>query len=387
MSGVFHKAILKVSDYHSPDGRVSVTKQRLKHWANEIGRLQRAGYTIPMHFDHGKDLESMSPVRLDLNDKTRSASNTVGKLKDFKVAKDGLSAEITVETLTPSATEKVKSNAVFVSPVIMDSWTDGANNRYSDIITSVDLVDHPVDHSQGPFYTATPEPICCALRMSATTQIYRLSENPNVENEDQEMPTEETPEATPEGSSTSVADVLAELAKLNIILPDDTTEANFLDRLRPALMTAAAQSGMTDQAPTEDPSEPPKAVDPAIATMSLRVKQLEGHLLEQGRAKAADRMRKILETGRCTPAEYDSNSKALKAVKMSLGSDNTVSAGTIEHWMASRESIPSGSCWSPEEKLLRMGSRPVDAPTAWTQKQQPDVEELRRQKREMLRQS
>ena len=128
MSDVFSKAILSVGTYHSPDGTVHVTPERLRHWEKQVSKLQEVGYAIPSHFDHANEIDLLSPIdETTLKNRiSRSAQATVGKLKSFRVSEDGNSAEIMLETLTPKAKDVVGSNAVYVSPVIFPEWRDGA---------------------------------------------------------------------------------------------------------------------------------------------------------------------------------------------------------------------------------------------------------------------
>lgn len=169
MSGVFSKSILKVGTYHSPDGTVVVTPERLKHWERETKRLQSVGYAIPSHFDHANDIDLLEPIAMDVlaRKQNRSAKATVGKLDSFRVSADGQSAEIVLHTLTSDATESVGKNAVYVSPVIFPEWKDGAGNHFRDVLTSFDLVDHPVDYSQTSFVPAIKmsQAVCPAIRM------------------------------------------------------------------------------------------------------------------------------------------------------------------------------------------------------------------------------
>lgn len=169
MEGQFAKTMLKVGTYHSPDGTVVVTPERLKHWERQVKAIQQVGYAIPSHFDHSDDEELLTPIdEKELRARqSRSAQFTVGKLADFKVSPDGQAAEIVLHTLDPKATEKVSQNAIYVSPVIHPKWKDGAGNEYADALTSFDLVDWPVDHSQSSF---TPlvrmgQRVCPAIRM------------------------------------------------------------------------------------------------------------------------------------------------------------------------------------------------------------------------------
>lgn len=400
MSSVFTKAVLALGAYQSPDGVINVTPDRLRHWEKEVKRVQSAGYTIPMHWDHAElsDMDSLSPIRMD--SQPRSAANTVGKLLDFQVAPDGKSAELTVETLTKSASEKAEKNAVFVSPVLLKEWKDGAGHSYADVIGSVDLVDYPVDHSQGPFVPvtmSTTKRLSCCLRMSnSPTKIYRLSENSPVDDidEDKKVPSEEMPdtdskppmeEPPAEESTTSpmLSDVIANLAKMKIVLPSDTDTTNLLDRLNTALLTANAQNDLGG--PEEVPEGSNTVVDPSVATMSLRMNQLESKLLEGEKNKLVDRLDSLLKTGRCSPAEHNAQLRALNATRMSLAKDNSVVTGDSGKWIESREVVPEGAFWDPSEKIKRLGSQPATAPTEWSTKDQPDIEAMKRQKREMLR--
>jgi len=161
----YKKSILKVGKYHSPDGIVNVTPKRLKHWAEMHRSLLDAGQVVPVEWDHADDPTQAIPLSAEEYKKKRSAKNTVGHLKDFKVAEDGKSAEIVMNILRKSAKESAESNAVFVSPVIFGQWRDGAGNDYKDVITHMDFVNHPVDNSQGPFQKCEPGTIACALRM------------------------------------------------------------------------------------------------------------------------------------------------------------------------------------------------------------------------------
>lgn len=296
MPGTFTKSILKVGTYHSPDGVVEVTPERLRHWERECAKLQSVGYALPSHFDHSNDIDLLEPIAMDVLERkhNRSAQATVGKLDSFRVAPDGNSAEIVINTLTPDATRVVESNAVYVSPVIFPEWKDGAGNQYRDVITSFDLVDHPVDYSQSSFLPAVKMglKVCPAIRMGLGKPLYRKpsrSENlpmpkrkrsqqarkerfraalrkglmrmgSDYDPDDDDMkemaedspandpPTaDETPTPSDDPSPTEEIEVgpsdapdlldsvLNLLHEFGVALPDDTTDANLISHLRVAL--------------------------------------------------------------------------------------------------------------------------------------------------------
>ncbi len=296
MEGEFAKTMLAVGVYHSPDGVVEVTPERLKHWEKQVQAVQSVGYAIPSHFDHADDEELLTPIKLsELQErKTRSARNTVGKLKSFKVAPDGRSAEIVLHTLDPDATKSVSTNSVYVSPVVHPRWKDGAGNEYVDVLTSFDLVDWPVDHSQSSF---TPlvrmgQRVCPAIRMGASKPyllerkamskkaaknrshqarrarfkaalavgIQKMGSDyqpPEDDEEEDSKPSETDPGATDTTNATETPSddasptdtvgvdgseapdlldsVLNLLGEYGVTLPDDTTDSNLIPHLRVAL--------------------------------------------------------------------------------------------------------------------------------------------------------
>jgi len=335
MEGEFAKTMLAVGVYHSPDGVVEVTPERLKHWERQVNAIQSVGYAIPSHFDHSNDEELLEPIKLsELQErKSRSARNTVGKLKSFKVNPDGRSAEIVLHTLEPDATKLVSTNSIYVSPVVHPRWKDGAGNFYEDALTSFDLVDWPVDHSQSSF---TPlvrmgQRVCPAIRMGASKPFFlerkgmsvptkaqrnrshaarrarfkaalavgiqKMGSDYKPDDEEESKPSETDPGATDTTNATETPSddasptetigaegeqapdlldsVLNLLGEYGVTLPDDTTDANLISHLRVALTALLSAQGADDdeaddQADMEATDAMPQPVTPTIATMSVQ---------------------------------------------------------------------------------------------------------------------
>jgi hypothetical protein len=425
---VFQKAVLSVGTYHSPDGQVKVTPGRLRHWANEISRLQRSGYSVPMHWDHAElnDVEMLGPVATAelASRKSRSAAATVGKLERFTVAKDGKSAEILIRPLTDAAAKHVSNNAVSVSPVIFPSWKDGRGQQYRDVITSFDFVNHPVDYSQGEFKPVSRMGLKVSrgvIRMGVTVQ--RLGKDGKPTDDDEasddvldggsgagdDTGDDDTPDFNADDSDTvgddtdeagtdydefdananddqapiddiaSMSDVLDALKQLQIVLPQDTTPANFIERLRPALLTAVAQSGSVAPSPSLDDEndatqEGATMVDPQIATMSLAVRQRLEHADKQHQKSVAERLKTLLNDGKCTPHEHNQREQLVGRVRLSLDSRGNPKQSTLESWIESREVIPKGTFWDSETKTKRMGIAEIEAKTTFSP-QSKDVAE------------
>lgn len=374
-----------------------MTPERLRHWAGQINRVKAAKYAIPMHWDHATDTELLEPIKLDVlhERKSRSAQNTIGKLVDFQVPPSGDYAEITIETLTERASEAASTNAVAVSPVIFSEWKDGEGNVYTDTIGSIDMVDYPVDNSQGPFIplqSPTQALSCRTFRMSTSTKaapsVFRMAAdtegdaNP-FESQDAMEPQSDPVDNTSMGDSapeqsggTNVSDVLAALSQLGIVLPDDTTTESFLERLRPALLTAIAskqqpeepEEQMATSLPPQDDDKPILANQPPIAAMSAlqqRLHRLEQERIASTRSKLGERLQSLVEAGRCTPFELGEKKRVLQVQKLSLRDDCSVNAGDLEVWIASREALPKGAVWPAGERLQKLGTKPVEAPTSY----------------------
>jgi len=443
--GTFQKTMLTVGEYHSPDGQVRVTPGRLKHWEKNFKRLDNARQVVPMHWDHGSDVDSLRPLSQTEfhRNKTRSAKNSVGKLTDFKVSQDGKSAEITFQTLDSQATSKVASNAVYVSPVIFPKWKDGAGNQYRDLITHLDLVNHPVDHSQSLAKKVEPQPITCCLRMGLSNQPFRLGasmadkdkydddemldDDIDMElDDDDEMLDDDAEMLDGEGDvdididldddddemlgddldaeidsemedlgmdsgeemdldivddGSQVGDLMLALADHDVVLPEDTSMENFMDRLRTALIAKKGTS--SDSQPNSDFDQGETIVaDPQIATMS-------SYATKSYNAKLNRNLKALLKSGRCTPVEYRQRRKQAEVVKLSLNSQGKPKRNTVSEWIRSRAQLPKGAVWSSREKLKRMSSTVAQHPAATdTQKRPGELtpDQLDREVKQFLRQ-
>jgi len=355
----FKKALLRVGTYHSPDGTVEVTSGRLRHWAQQFSRMRDAKQVIPIDWDHGSKQDDLVPLTMDMYEKRRSAKNTVGHMTDFRVLPDGQSAEVTLDVRDSKAIKKAEQNLVYVSPVILQNWKDGAGNQYNDAITHVDFVNHPVDHSQSPFQPVQPGTIACALRMGLSKP-YRMSDD---ECGDDSAEVDKTAkEGDPENDDTvsgddgKLKDVIAALGKMDIVLSDDTTTANFLAHLHQALLTAAAHRGEgEDDVASTNGTNNATVADPGAAALSLQARTSIAYAERRHREDVSKRLDQLLKTGRCTPAECKERATSIGSIKLSLDASGCPAESDVEKWISSREAVPAGTFFSEESKL-RMAS-------------------------------
>lgn len=372
----FRKAILKCGKYHSPDGVVDVTPERLRNWELQFRRMQGSKQVIPIDWDHASDPAAMQPLSLHEYNKRRSAQNTIGHLSDFRVSDSGDSAEITLDLKTPKAIEAAELNTVYVSPVLFPEWRDGNGQKYTDAITHVDMVNHPVDTSQSAFVPVETATIACALRMSVNTTPYRLSGDAMDDEQDKTEGTDkasaETDQVEGEAGTKSaengstLQDVVDGLAKFNIVLQDGTTIDNLLDRLHAALLTAAAHQAKDDP---EDPKDGADAGNgatvqqPDVAMMSLEQSAVMQWAESQHRTSIAKRLDALCSEGRCTPAEKDAWRNQVSSVRLSLDkTSGKPQTSKLEDWIDSRESVPRGTFWTAEHRTRMSRAQVVDPP-------------------------
>ncbi|TWU22460.1 hypothetical protein Pla52o_35160 [Novipirellula galeiformis] len=354
MAKKFRKQMLSIGTYRSPDGEMKVTRDRLANWSKQFKRMTDAGQVIPMHWDHSSNLEELTPVAMDLYErKERSAKNAIGRMSGFDVASDGNSATVSFETRDPDAERKFANNVVKVSPVFFSNWADGAGNLYSDCITHLDAVVHPVDHSQSDAEEVVDDVVCCAIRFGVNSKPFEKESDEGEEGDEGQEEDEETEEADVNTSAT-VSSVVEQLAKVGIVLPEDTTGTNFIDRINVALLTAIASQGIEEMPDPNKPAEEKTVVDPQIATMSLQAKQALAFGERTHRAAVKTELDALLNSGRCTPAEHKDRASQVGVIKLSLDDKGEPLQSSLEAWIDSRKEVPQGTFWSSEQRLTRM---------------------------------
>lgn len=359
-------SVLSVGKHHSPDGTIDVTPERLQRWQATFDSMTANGQVIPMHWDHSNDIEKLKPISMDQfkRRRTRSAKDTVGRMTGFQVAEDGQSADLQYEVLTDDAIEKVESNAVHVSPVILESWKDGAGNTYDDPITHLDLVNYPVDHAQ-----SDAEAVCCGIRMGISP-VYRMAEGdaPEPPNDDTTDPAEDTNTQSPDGSGTATVSEIVDLLKTRgLVLPDDTDAANILDRLKTSILTANEIEGNDPMSDNPNPADSQtEVVQPKAAVMNLEAQAALKFGERAHRNEIKSRLTALRDSGRCTPAEFDAQTERVGAVKLSLDDDGNPATSSVEEWIDSRQAVPEGTFWDDEQKLKRLSVSEHPGPVEFT---------------------
>ena len=408
--------MLKSRVYHSPDGKLEATPERVKHWSETFKRFTDAGNIVPMHFDHSNIYDELLPVTLsEYQNKERTAANSVGRMVDIRLHPSGDGAEIVYEVDDPKAIEIVSKNNAQLSPVIFPNWKDGKGNEYKDLFTHLDIVNHAVDSDQTPSV-----PVCCSvIRMGNTTgsiTAYRLgSENSDEEDDDdlmksalegEESLTEEPltegtegddapgddlanvaldgadadPMADPMADDDGIADVALDGAdEADSMVDGDGTDSVTDPEIPPngigELMVALKSHDINLPDDTNDSNFFDRLKTALIATADTSgsdLTEFEVSQPQQGfmamsveqyanktyRTELARQLNGLLKTGRATPNEIRKQVETLKVVKLSLNKTGDPVENQVSQFIENRKSLPAGAVWSPKERLSRMSAMP-----------------------------
>lgn len=364
----FKKAILKVGTYHSPDGEVKVTPARLKHWANTHKTMRGRNLGVPVGWDHSDDPEQTIPISFATVAGKQSAKNAAGWLKSFDVAKDGQSAEITLDIPGATDAEKLENNVVEVSPIIYPTWKDGQGRTYDDCITHVDLVHHPVDASQTEFEIVQPGAIACGLRMGLSVTPYRMAEDSDMADDDKKKDDDKGDEDQTGNSGASLKALVDQVVeKLGVHMPegvDHSSEAGMT-----LLLTAVLNKVGGDPADKDEGEEdvnkdtPPVPVPPDVTAMSLKANAAYQYAEKQHRLSLTTRLDSLLKTGRVTAAEAKQHKSGIGAVKLSLDAHGNAQSTDCERFIESREALPVNAAW----QAVKMSATAVDQPDLVTE--------------------
>ncbi len=393
MPKAFKKTILKSGQKLRPPGAkepLEVTNDRLVHWADQFDKMAAANTQMPLSFrsrvDHAKSLDEMKPIPKDEEPGWLSAGNAAGFLRDVKLSDDMESLEIGLEIHGDEVIRKVEDNSVFVSPVIVDKYTDGDGHKWEDVILAADIVNLPVDRSQSEFKPVETKgaDLPYALTLSTAGQFVTLGTDPEQETQPPEEKGETTtvnPDSPPDPQVKQKAEAIVQnLSALGVELPSDfqLDGENSQDILLAALKTAAkAKEEKTKETEmSENTTTQPKVEDPqqvvAMSTTAFNWAQ------DQFRGTLKSRLDEVLKTGRCTPAEHEAHAKDVETIVMKFSTETqTPEKPQLQHWLESREAVPEGTFWTEEQKaeVAKLSTLSVEHPVN-DQDQEATDEEL-----------
>lgn len=412
----FKKKVLEPGTYQSPDGEIVITPERITHWVNSFQKMKAAGLKIPTPWGHQTKANNPDYDEIEFNQSKYNA----GFLENFeKDAKGALVAIVDVPREEDA--EKVGTIVQEVSPQVETAWKDGKGRVWEDVITHLAFVTHPVVPGQDNFESITPLgatrlSLKHKLSNSITGEVKMAKENEGLENEVDEVDeTEETSkpakkskkpkkdkemehafESGDNETSGLDAELIDLLASVGIIIPDDTTQEDFMPALKAAcatlkhskeggagdmaggdqdLLQGLDLSGMEDALagagaeqdggkPPEDPAaagqEPnkgPLMEQPPSMSMSLnknyedQLAMVSAKLEEADRARMSNEIELLLSQGKITPVIASKLKGDLKQYRLSLSSNGKHEPPMVQSHIDNFKLMPEGSAWSNDQRI------------------------------------
>lgn len=326
------------------------TADDLKDKADKFQRMIDSGLRIPApwkHYKIGPQPESQLTEQLTSTDP--DSRMNAGWWERLWQDEDGtLTGELNVPLEQDS--ERVGTTVTEVSPTIRD-WVDGQGKEWPDSIYHIALVTHPVAQGQENF-KRVPDEVSVALSLNdepgLVVSLSDLKES-TLSSEGVQMATEETPTSqTPvSASGAGIKEALAVLKKVGLVLPDDTTPENLLERI---VIAGTAAAGVTEEEePTNQgtPKEQPTPIAMSVGEPNVSDKLLS-FATKQAKTEYERRIKALVDTGRIAPKSVTEKlNPLLEGFQLSLdeetGEPNPTQLDTVLDVL---EALPEGSVLS-----------------------------------------
>jgi hypothetical protein len=379
----FLKDVLAAGRYFPPKvgKHIEFTGADLRDLAARGNEMLRAGWGVPVYFEHGK---GRVPFPLSMSKAEQQARGMAGEAKAFRTRGNKLEVVVGIDDGDAGQVETVG----YVSPEIdFDIRTGDGRIWEGPSITHIAVTPTPVNTNQNRF-RRIDKPIALsrygsAIRLSLGDLMNDddaddLDETPDAENpgDGQEDEPENPAPAAPGNKSTEKAavdgDLASALEQIGLFIPADAmgSIAAFKNALlisAKTLLAAKAEmpgddSPADDMPPDETPldGKPPAAAAPSEGVPSLpmgdgsnpigmsraKVDALEkahSKIVAGHRQKYASRVSRLFNSGRVTPAVRDRIAKRIPAIKLSLNDNLEPEPNELDELIATFEDLPPGA--------------------------------------------
>lgn len=426
----FKKKVLEEGVYQSPDGVINITKDRIKHWADSFKQMKSAGLKIPIPWGH----HSKAIPDYDEREFYESKYNG-GYIEDLQSDKDGALIAI-IDIPREEDSTRIGTSVREVSPQIETAWKDGKGNVWSDVITHLALVTHPVVPGQDNFEAYNDAPVPAgATRLSLKNKIKKNGDSDMAKRDEDEVVSKPEKYGKGEKADKNIfeghanehtgidPELLDLLGSIGLIIPEDTTEEDFIPALKAAAATLKHKldeeggsskdeddllggldlSGLEDalggagagegkqeagKQPAEENVEDMSAVDnkkgpvmeqqPAMS-MSLGKNNVESELAavkSQLESSHKDSLRNqvdlLLTQGKITPVIAERLKNEVGRYKLSLNGETSLVQSQIDTFKL----MPEGSAWGNEEKIRLSRASEESLPSEFKNLNEDDASRL-----------
>lgn len=159
----FVKTLVPCGVHHSPQGRVEVTRDRVRRWVEQWRKMRSGGVKIPIPWGHRRDSVPKEGEEDDEEEAYRAARYNAGYILDLRQGPDG---SLVMVGEAPALAVDAKGNLIDpelrtaiseVSAGIGD-WRDGRGKVWRDVIVHAALTPLPVWAGQDSFRELSSPP-------------------------------------------------------------------------------------------------------------------------------------------------------------------------------------------------------------------------------------
>lgn len=395
-----------------------LTPQELREYAAGTTKLIAAGYEPPLRLEHDDPASPEGKPKNRRDAKADELRNTVGWLKAVAVGGDG-AAEFSYEVTDSEIAKKFEEGSLkFVSPELLQTWTDGKGVVHEKITSHLAITNRPKSADQSP-----PE-VVGALQFSledwepvqfADDEPFEKKKKPEDGGGPPSEGSGDPPKAKEEPAEEENADLnkitggggdhkrkqniealIAALEHHGISLPADTIEAEeeqLIDRLLTALMTAVSIEGkikgeqaetQNEQGPSGQQTKRPEVVEQR-GVMQYSIGDIESGVctnkllskfIRQEHKAIVDRIDDLVKSGTLSPA---AKKKLLTPEALQFSTEGELSKTfTLEEVVdLLADVIPKRSAWTPDEvaEQFSMEDHP-DGPKHYTGDEKADAKSI-----------
>lgn len=343
---IFEKDVLYVGTVHPPglSEPILFTDEDIQYYGRRMKEMLADGLQIPLAWSHQDRAKPMTQEEWDRR-KAELEKLTLGHACAADVDPELGCLKVKIEIPVEEDARRVRA-VRYVSPEIIWNYRDGRGKVWpGPSITHLAVTARPVQHHQQPFRQVA----LSMLRLSMSDYV-RLGDI-DVADEPQNTPNNGDGAVD---SGAKLKKVLEALAKVGLVLADDTTVDNLLDRLHSVALTKeAADNGSISSDDDESRTTPSeKEISPVM--MSLVQKELEPYkqaLLRTHRASLQSRIRRLLDTGRITRPIYQALAADCGKVHLSLDGMGDLIPSPLTAKIEAYEALDENSSWPATVRL------------------------------------
>lgn len=391
------KDVLYAGTVHPPGmgEPIRFSREDLAHYARRLRDMVADGLQIPVSWEHQSKAKPRTREEWEA-EKAELTKLCLGHARAATVDEGGV---LVAEFDVPDDGDRARLPSVgFVSPEIKWDWTDGRGKTWpGPSITHVAVTPRPVQHDQQRF---TRDSVGLSLRLSLDDYVW-LGDSPMADEKDDKDDRDDKPaaaekepdndepekgEAEPEMDMPDMTDMpdmaneqpadvmspgaqrmvetLAALQQLGLVLPDDTTPKNLLERLHTAALTKLAHKDhpLKDEQDEQGPEQPeqpeqpgngaddaqPEPMPPPTAGVTLSMSErrelnaLKARLARTERDDLRRRIDRLKTTGRIDRTLHDALARELGTVRLSLTEAGELAENGLVIKVKAYEALPAG---------------------------------------------